>query len=151
MNMPFPPEKPILEIWISGNPVPKGRPRSVLIRGAVRNLTPKKTRQAEKAIAIQVKQALGSKWKLDTSSDWYVYYAFHCSSRVRGDGDNLQKLVQDALQGVLFADDRRIVEWHGKIVSEASQRPGILILAWRIERQNGRKPQAPIAAHLGSC
>ena len=145
------PPTPDLEIWIPGNPVPKGRSRSVLIRGVVRNLTPKKTRAAEASIATLVRAHLGPGWKVDTESNWTLAYEFHCQSQVRGDGDNLQKLAQDALQGVLFADDRRVTVWHGKIASEASQSPGTRIQAWRSDRKSGIKPQAPLSAHLGSC
>jgi crossover junction endodeoxyribonuclease RusA len=143
------PARAVLDIWIPGNPVPKGRPRAVQIRGYARILTPKKTRQAEKAIATLVRTHLGPGWKPDADSDWEIHYTFHCSSRVRGDGDNLQKLVQDALQGVLFVDDRRVVAWKGEIASEASPRPGTAILAWKRERQV--RPKVPISAHLGSC
>jgi crossover junction endodeoxyribonuclease RusA len=138
----------VLDLWIPGNPIAKGRPR--VLKGGW-SYTPKATREAEKAIATQAKISLLPYWRVDTSSDWAISYTFHCKSRVRGDGDNLQKLVQDALQGVLFANDKRVVEWHGRIASEGSLEPGIAILAWRLGQEVGIKPSAPLSSHLGSC
>lgn len=98
-------------------------------------------------MAALVKAHLGPSWTVDKDSDWEIHYTFHCETRVRGDGDNLQKLVQDALQGVLFVDDRRVVAWKGEIASEASQRPGTAILAWRRERKE--RLRVPISSHVG--
>lgn len=135
-----------LEWWIPGNPVAKGRPR---VNRAGWTFTPKRTKEAEQAIATQVKTYLGPYWRVDKTCSWSVCLAFYCKNRVRGDLDNLVKLATDALQGVVYDNDRRIVHLEASIASESSERPGIAIVCRKWD--STLKPSASFASHLGSC
>lgn len=109
------------------NPVPKKRPR-VTRRGIT--YTPIETEIAERTVAAYVKQKMGPSYRPDPSARWAISCDFHCRNGKRGDLDNLLKLVLDALQGVLFTNDKSVVYLEAQIAPEASQRPGIAIRAW---------------------
>ena len=87
------------EYWwttIAGEPQPKERPR-VLRSG--RTFTPKRTVEAQKAIAWAVKCAHPN-LKCDSSSEFGLRCVFYCARR--RDGDNCAKLVRDALERVAW-------------------------------------------------
>lgn len=103
--------KLFLEGVIPVNPEPKGRPR--IARGGFA-YTPAKTRKAEAAIALVLKTlcqipcdtpcALELELRVERPlkpSNPFPY---------RFDLDNAVKLVSDAANGILFIDDRQIVE-----------------------------------------
>jgi Holliday junction resolvase RusA-like endonuclease len=87
-----------------GEPVPKGRPRS---NRSGHTYTPTRTKQAEDAIRWELK-AQGAK---PTSEPVFVTVCFDCKSAT-SDLDNLLKLVLDAAQGLLYENDRQVVEIH---------------------------------------
>lgn len=84
---------------IPGNPVPKERPR--VVNG--RAYTPKRTQQAEQWVRLHARAlpCLGGPLR--------VRLAFYRQNAVPCDLDNLAKLVQDALNGHAYEDDRQIV------------------------------------------
>ena len=112
-------------------------------------MTPKRTRQAEAAISTRMKIYLGPYWRVDQAHDWSLSMAFYFKNKVRGDLDNLQKMVLDALQGVLFENDKRVTHLEASIASCASLEPGIAILAVPIDPVAVKAHSQ--AAHLGSC
>ncbi len=87
---------------VNGKPVPKGRPR--FVRG--RAITPPETRVAERRIAT-IARSSGVRPR---AGHVQVMIEFYVSTGVRGDIDNLAKLVLDALNGVAWVDDRQVVE-----------------------------------------
>lgn len=99
---------------ILGEPVPKGRPRFNHKTGNV--YTPKTTQDAEK----RVRDCL---WRVrpirPVEFPLVVWLTFHCSSSKPPDGDNLGKLLVDAGQGVIYADDKQIVEWHIRVFAKS--------------------------------
>lgn len=90
---------------IPGPPVPKERPRF----GKGRTYTPKKTTEyALKvrlcALAAGVKRLIGP---VAITMEFYV------PDRRRRDRDNLEKAIQDALNGIAWEDDSQVVQWRG--------------------------------------
>lgn len=59
-------------------------------------------------------------------SDLEVRMAFYVKGK-RGDCDNLQKSLLDALNGIAWIDDRQIVKWSGEIVKDSNERTEIVI------------------------
>lgn len=52
---------------------------------------------------------------------------------VAPDASKLQRAVEDALTGVVWADDARVVEWHGsENYCEANEEPGVFIAVWAL-------------------
>ncbi len=96
---------PFFELEVPGNPLPKARPR---FKGHA--YTPTTTRWAEELI-------LDAAIRLRAKSDLFcieqpirVDLHFFRSNRRRVDLDNLAKLVLDALNGEVWADDSLIVD-----------------------------------------
>ena len=115
----------MIELIIKGKPVAKGRPR--FYNGKA--VTPEKTRKAEKEIQrqaiLQVKEK-SAKMFIDTTLTMSIEFrilppkywsrkkreqAINGSWGVvtRPDLDNYVKLVKDALEGVIYEDDRYVV------------------------------------------
>lgn len=89
---------------VFGEPLPKQRPR----HGKFNTFTPKKTRDAETAVLDAFHLAMPL-W--DATTDNVALEAdFYRKGRRAVDGDNLYKLVTDALNGVLYRDDSQICE-----------------------------------------
>lgn len=82
-------------------------------RRGKRAFTPKKMRAAQTALAWQLK-AIAPHIRVDAESRFGVQMSFYLTHR--GDGDNFEKLVFDALNGLVWADDEQIDEWQGKKV-----------------------------------
>lgn len=99
---------------VAGDPIPKGRPRSG--RGG-HHYTPKRTRDAEAALRELMTQVHdGAPYEGDVG----IELAFYCATKRRTDGDNLTKLVTDALQAGadgrgVFADDSQILDWRIRV------------------------------------
>ncbi|MFP5368453.1 MAG: RusA family crossover junction endodeoxyribonuclease [Actinomycetes bacterium] len=94
------PEELVLEI--PGNPVSKERPRTG--KGG-HFYTPRKTRDAEDVVKWHARAA-GA--KCDRHSLFSVDFVFFCQGNRLRDNDNMQKLVQDALNKVVWWDDSQI-------------------------------------------
>ena len=109
---------------LEGDPVGKQRPK--FARG--RTYTPKKTVDYEKQIADQARSAMGSSEPLETPVAVYIYinHAVPASySKKRreaclagierpkvNDIDNVCKCVLDAMNGIVFHDDKQVVSLH---------------------------------------
>jgi Holliday junction resolvase RusA-like endonuclease len=88
-----------------GDPVAKGRPRQGK-NGHV--YTPGRTRDAEKAIQVLVRNEWGSQEPVTTAVG--IAVTFHCKTKRHTDGDNMLKLVTDAMNKIVYADDSQIEE-----------------------------------------
>jgi crossover junction endodeoxyribonuclease RusA len=110
----------LLDITIPGDPISKGRPRS----GKGRTYTPKRTREAEAVIRELVDT---SPWAQTEpyAGPVSLRVQFYCATHRRTDGDNLLKLVTDAIQrgrresGGIIADDAQIEEWYCRVYRKA--------------------------------
>jgi len=113
-----------VQFFIPGAPVAKGRPR-VMKSGVT--FTPQKTRDAEKMVAVIAERAMKGKPPLagPLAMTYHVTLGVPESwpNRKRQDAflgtlmpigrpdlDNIAKLVADACNGIVYADDSQIVE-----------------------------------------
>lgn len=98
----------MIKFVVPGKPVPKGRPR--VMRGGW-TFTPKKTLIHEKLICLcGISARKASKLSI-LGGDIHLHVIFYGANPL-ADIDNLLKTVLDALNGILFNDDRQIVEVH---------------------------------------
>lgn len=132
-------------IHIPGDPIAKGRPR--FVRATGRTYTPAKTMQAERNISQYAVLAMRGRTLFDCPLAVTIDCAFLWPQSVtkrrrsdpngqwketRPDADNLAKIV-DALNGVVWTDDARIV-W--KLVRKFySDRPGTTITVRPVEQE----------------
>lgn len=91
-------------VW--GEPLPKQRPKF----GKGRAYTPKKTRDAETAVIDAFDHACPL-WDACTD-DLVVEADFYRKGQRLVDGDNLFKLVTDALNKIVYLDDSQITDGH---------------------------------------
>lgn len=113
-----------IKFIVYGNPVPKGRPR--VVRG--HTYTPERTRSHEEKIALTYKSwyhdfmfekgvplriVVDAFFKI-AKSDKKSIKEDKVTGRIRPtiipDADNIQKAVQDAMNGIAYYDDSQIVE-----------------------------------------
>lgn len=112
--MTEPTGNPVLRFTVNGPPVPCERARVVqkLLGDQLRSraVTPPRTRAYEAVVrqvsALAVLQQ-GARWRLDAEAYLVTLHFFRAAKR--GDWDNLAKAVTDAMNGVVYVDDRRIV------------------------------------------
>jgi Holliday junction resolvase RusA-like endonuclease len=129
-----------VRIELAGEPKGKGRPRFRRATGAT--YTPHATRQYEAALRYTAQAAMRGRPPLDGAlrvrveacmsvpASWSkkrraAALAGHIRPTVRPDLDNLAKAL-DACNGVVFGDDRQIVEAH--IAKVYSDRPRLVIV-----------------------
>jgi Holliday junction resolvase RusA-like endonuclease len=114
-----------LEFTVPGTPIGKGRPKAVRQGGFVRMYTPKQTLDYETDVAFKAAQAMGDMPVLDTAVSMRIvaYYPIPASwskkkqqQALAGllipgkpDLDNVGKAVLDALNGVVYVDDKQVV------------------------------------------
>lgn len=91
-----------LAFTVYGQPLPKARPRIV----GKRAYTPEKTKAWESQVAWVVRAAMGDIQPL--TGDIGVSLVFHRVGKRRADLDNLTKAVLDALNGILYEDDKQV-------------------------------------------
>ena len=114
---------PILEVALEWKPQVKERPR--FVRATGRAYTPKKTLDAENDLRTQFLAAVPENWYayIDPCHVEWTFTNSHVGvvlrehpdyeqRQLRGDLDNYVKLASDALNGVLFDDDKRVVSSH---------------------------------------
>lgn len=91
-------------------PVGKQRPRA----GSDGTFyTPTKTAEFEEMVAAHAKRERPRDWSLD--GEFRVDVVIRYSGKRRADGDNVQKAVWDGLNGVLYNDDRQVLQWTGVV------------------------------------
>ena len=95
--------RPLLKMWIPGEPVPKGRPR-LGANGNVR--TPESTVDGENWVRSCLIQATVG-MTINPKGEFEVLVFYFCRSKVT-DLDNLIKLDLDALNGYVWMDDRQV-------------------------------------------
>ncbi len=118
--------KVTLSVTVWMRPTGKGRPRFKRVGNFVTTYTPADTKKAQSVIAQEWTQANGTvpprcyplrmtikaMYKMPETWSKKKQSAFdgrYCHSYA--DGDNVQKLVSDALNGIAYNDDREIAVW----------------------------------------
>lgn len=98
---------------ISGEPVPKGRPRMmVTASGKAHTYTPGRTKAYEDVIGWRWRERGESPFEGAVQVSIHV---FEGAKQHAGDLDNYVKVVLDALNGLAFADDKQVVTIHALI------------------------------------
>ncbi len=134
----------MIRIEIPGKPVPKARAR---VTRSGHTYTPKTTLDYERVIAMGARVAL-AKWQQshgtwDMSGTYMLtvtvvpYQSYAQRKRGRdarvGDWDNYGKIVSDALNGIVWHDDRQVAV--GVVqVAVPTTRPGIVVTVSPVER-----------------
>lgn len=115
---------------VPGEPVAKERPRTAMTRtGKMRTYTPRKTKAAEADIGWEFRrqyQGFGD----PVSGPVSVRLVFHTMSESK-DADNLTKTVLDALNGVIWLDDRQVEEVWSKVIRGKGSPETIIEVSWR--------------------
>lgn len=91
---------------------PRGKERARKGKGG-NHYTPANTVNAQELIKALARQKWGPH-KPD-SEPWKLRTVFHVLDRRGRDGDNMEKLVMDALQGVLWINDSQVMDCHWTI------------------------------------
>lgn len=113
--------------------LPKGRPRLCVnrekLRVAITNrdmtlalsaftvVTPKKTALYEKALRTAFAQVMLIHNRAVCDKDMGVSIIVAHKNAVYGDLDNQQKAILDAMNGVIFTDDKKVSDLHAKRIS----------------------------------
>lgn len=103
--VPRQPRVLILHLIVEGEPVPKQRVRT----GKGRFYTPAKTLHHEELIEWSARDRVSE----PTRNPVILEMDFFMGNARKVDGDNLQKTVMDALNGVAWRDDSQVIEWTG--------------------------------------
>lgn len=129
----------VVHVLVPGNPKGKARPRTGfnLKTGKAFTRTPQSTIDAQNEIAWLVKidlQERGLGGDPDPIGRYAVDLRLH---ELRGNGhqvdiDNVLKLVLDALNGVVWADDRQVVDAHPVMVDREAKSPRTEISIYRL-------------------
>jgi len=98
----------LIRFIVPGNPVPKGRPRTVKRRGRSVTFTPRRTAEYAEAVALMARQAMAGLPPLEGPLS--VRVRFYRRDRRRADGDNMTKNVLDAMNGIVYLDDSQVVD-----------------------------------------
>ncbi len=114
---------------VYGEPVGKGRPRFAKRGNFVSTYTPQKTKTYEDEIRMMAKAAMGSSEPLDTPMTVAIYIrvgiptSFSKQKRKdalegilkptkKPDADNILKCFLDAMNGIVYLDDKQVVNIH---------------------------------------
>jgi Holliday junction resolvase RusA-like endonuclease len=111
---------------VPGEPIAKGRPRSVLRNGHVMHYTPEKTARYENLVKLAAQEAMKGNPPCDGAAvlTAYAYFPIPKSWSLkkqedaqrdllfptkRPDLDNIIKAVKDGMNGVVWRDDAQVV------------------------------------------
>lgn len=112
-----------LEIFIPGKPMGKGRPRFNRKTGNV--YTDAKTVAKEREISALAQIAMIGRKPFLGAMSMQIDLYMKGERTTKVDGDNAAKLVMDALNGVVYGDDKQVVDLrvikHGKSASEQTR------------------------------
>lgn len=137
--------KPEIEVELVGEPMGKGRPR--FLRGSGRTYTPPTTAKYENRLKAAAKKAMEGKHILDGPVRIRVMAFFQIPksvsartrrSMVQGfewptkkpDLDNVLKMAMDALNAVVWLDDKQVVA--DKTTKHWGENPGLAVYVWRL-------------------
>lgn len=102
----------IVAFTVPGLPVPKKRPKVTTVNGYARAYTPKETKEYERDVSWTAKANCKRKF------EGLVVVTLRFFG-VEADWDNLAKAVCDGMNGIVYNDDRQIVEAHVYVTRRA--------------------------------
>lgn len=108
-----------LTFWVDGKPAPKGRPRTFAQHGRVYTRTPDKTRAWEERVALFSRAAANRSWSPE-KGPVAVSLDVHGAPKL-ADLDNLAKGLLDGMNGIIFHDDRQVVDLHVRRVDDGAE------------------------------
>lgn len=123
----------VVACTLHGDPIPKKRPRTQIRyrrdgKPYPHTYTPQESIDAEKVVGMAL-LAAGAR-RPETEARLEVELKFYTATAVRGDVDNLAKLVLDAANGLVWKDDRQVMRLTAEIV-ERDHRPRTEIVVLR--------------------
>lgn len=117
----------LLNLVVPGDPKTKDRPR---LSAHGRTYTPKRTVDAEKVIKGLAAAAIAEPYDRPVG----IAMTFYTATKRRSDGDNMQKLVMDALNKIAFTDDYLVEESFWRLHRKApDEEPRTEILVYTLE------------------
>lgn len=117
----------VIDVVHLGDPVSKARAR-VTEHGAY---TPTKTRDAEESWQWLLRTSCPEFTNADHDFDYRLELGFYTATWRRCDLDNLVKLVSDACNGLVYADDRQVTEINATLV-RADPNPRTHLMVFRL-------------------
>ena len=112
------------------DPVPKQRPRTTWRGGRAITYTPERTKTWEAWVRAHALEYIGG----SQDGYWDVTLTFYRKSGRACDIDNLSKSVLDALNGIIWNDDKQIVTLQlAKLRVKSEAEAGVHIEAYRME------------------
>lgn len=123
---------------VPGVPIPKARAR------VTRNgrFTPDTTKRYENKVRLCAYTAGVKK----LSGPVVLSLVLYMPDRRRRDGENIQKAIQDALNGLAYEDDSQVMEWHGRMEVDKSNPRAIVTLEAIQEMRQGNMQQFGLSA-----
>lgn len=116
-----------IKFTVAGNPIPKARARVTLRRGGKATAyTPSRTKGWENEVAQAAFLAMAGRRPFDgpVAVELWLWRG----DRRRADGDNMEKAVLDACNGVVWQDDDQVLEMHRyKVFDREDPRIGIRV------------------------
>ena len=119
----------VLSFWVDSRPVPKERARTIKTkRGKYRTFTPTRTARWETLVRLTAQAACSAaKWKPEPGR--YTVSVTVYRARRAGDADNFLKAAKDAMNDVVWPDDRMVVSASVCLVD--GERVGMWVLVTR--------------------
>lgn len=104
---------------VDGPVIPKGRARTCMHNGKVHTVTPQRSRTFESRVrwlALEARNRFErdrrGKWPLHAKGSYRLTITVNEPSRQARDLDNILKSLADAMNGILYPDDRLVDEVH---------------------------------------
>ena len=121
----------VLTFWVDGRPVPKERARTVKTkRGKYRTFTPDRTAAWERTVRAYAMRACAAAGWRPVDGAYAVEVTVH-RARKAGDGDNFLKAAKDALNAIVWPDDRMVAQASVRLVDGQGQ--GMQVRVTRLE------------------
>jgi len=118
----------VLDLVVPGNPIPWAR--AGIDKRSGRIYPTRATEAAKQLLGLLALEQV----KTPVEGDLEIIHFFYRDSLRRCDGDNLQKLVWDAFNGVVWVDDSQVVSWSGgKRVDRSFPRTEIQV--WKLVQE----------------
>jgi Holliday junction resolvase RusA-like endonuclease len=137
--------EPFLQLSAAIRPMPKARPRFARINGKVRLYTPKSTTTYEREIAIMAHLQMEHRPPLEVPCKLLLEATFvppkslskakraavfNQPCPIKKDGDNLLKAVKDALNGVVYVDDRFVTD--SQVIKRYGNYDHLKVTVWEL-------------------